>query len=129
MACLGFFGLVWPGGIAASAESYTDEHYIVGVGHGELSKGRIVCQRLAELAARADVARQIRVLVKEQIRDRVRERTGRDLEQDIEIVREEEAKELLRNVRIVERRVDATTGICIAHAAMRKRDVIDTPPQ
>ncbi|MDQ6734727.1 MAG: hypothetical protein M3Z35_11560 [Nitrospirota bacterium] len=80
------------------------EPYIIGVGLGDLSKGRVVCERVAELAARADVAKQIRVVVKEEIRDHVRERTGRAVEQDIEIVREEHVSELLERVRIVERK-------------------------
>ncbi len=97
-----------------------DHPYIIGTGQGDLSKGRIVCERVAELAARADVAKQIRVQVKGQIRDRVRERTGRDIEQDIEIVREEQVSEWLKDVRIVERTVDPATGICSSKAIMLK---------
>ena len=93
---------------------------IIGTGQGDLSKGRVVCERIAELAARADVAKQIRVLVKEEIRDRVRERTGGAVEQDIEIVREEHVSEWLERVRIVERNVDATAGICTSKAVMQK---------
>src|SRR5690242_8443826 len=74
---------------AVSRSIVLSESSIIGVGQGDLSKGRVVCERIAELAARADVAKQIRVLVKEEIRDRIRERTGRAIEQDIEIVREE----------------------------------------
>ncbi|MEP6888230.1 MAG: hypothetical protein ABI945_07890 [Nitrospirales bacterium] len=98
----------------------SDEPYIIGIGQGDLSKGRLVCERVAELAARADVAKQIRVLVKEEIRDRVREQTGRAVEQDIEIVREEHVSELLERVRIVERNVDAAGGICTSKAVMLK---------
>ena len=98
-----------------------DEPYIIGMGQGDLSKGRLVCERVAELAARADVAKQIRVLVKEEIRDRVRERTGRAVEQDIEIVREEHVSELLQRVRIVERHVDTAAGICTSKAVMQKQ--------
>lgn len=103
-----------------------DEPYIIGMGQGDLSKGRLVCERVAELAARADVAKQIRVLVKEEIRDRVREQTGRTVEQDIEIVREEHVSELLKRVRIVERNVDAATGICTSKALMQKHDMPHT---
>lgn len=99
------------------------ESYIVGMGQGDLSKGRLVCERIAELAARADVAKQIRVLVKEEIRDRVRERTGRTVEQDIEIVREEHVSELLERVRIVERSVDTAAGTCTSKAMMQKQDM------
>ena len=41
-------------------------------GQGDLSKGKLVCQRVSELAARADIAKQIRVLVKEHATDRLR---------------------------------------------------------
>ena len=99
-----------------------ESQYIVGMGQGDLSKGRIVCERVAELAARADVAKQIRIQVKEDIRDRIRERSGRDAEQDIEIVREERVSEWLEHVRIVEHNVDAVAGICSAKAMMRKPD-------
>jgi hypothetical protein len=95
------------------------ESSIIGLGQGDLSKGRVVCERIAELAARADVAKQIRVLVKEEVRDRVRERTGRAAEQDIEIVREEHVSELLERVRIVERNIDSATGICTSKAMMQ----------
>ena len=101
--------------------------YIIGTGQGDLSKGRIVCERVAELAARADVAKQIQVQVKEQIRDRVHERTGRDIEQDIEIVREEHVSEWLKGVRIVERTVDPATGICSSKAILSKDGAAHDP--
>ena len=82
-----------PASPTASEQPYT---YIIGMGQGDLSKGRLVCERVAELAARTDVAKQIQVLVKEEIRDRVRERTGRAVEQDIEIVREEHMRRIAR---------------------------------
>lgn len=108
---------------AVSRSIVLGESSIIGVGQGDLSKGRVVCERIAELAARADVAKQIRVLVKEEIRDRIRERTGRAIEQDIEIVREEHVSELLERVRIVERNIDTATGICTSKAMMPKHDM------
>jgi hypothetical protein len=116
---------------AAEAEShYSEGKYIVGVGQGDLSKGRVICQRVAELAARADVAKQIRVLVKEHMSDRLQERTGQNAQQDIEIVREEEVNELLRDVKIVERAVDTAVGTCSSMAVMRKGRMAsqDSPP-
>ena len=50
------------------------EELLTGEGQGDLSKGKLVCQRVSELAARADIAKQIRVLVKEHATDRLRER-------------------------------------------------------
>ena len=112
--------------------AYAEGDFLIGTGQGDLSKGLVVCQRVSELAARADVAKQIRVLVKERATDRVRERTGHALEQDIEIIREEEVKELLHDVRIIERKMDPVSGICTSVAAMPKNRVVapdrrDTP--
>lgn len=96
------------------------EELLTGQGQGDLSKGTLVCQRVSELAARADIAKQIRVLVKEHATDRLRERTGREAEQDIEVVREEIVQEYLQGVRIVERRIDDTAKTCSATAVMPK---------
>jgi len=85
-----------------------------------LSKGKLVCQRVSELAARADIAKQIRVQVKEHATDRLRERTGREPEQDIEVVREEIVQEYLQGVTIVDRRIDDEAKTCTAVAVMPK---------
>ena len=102
----------------AAAES--NEHLLVGHGQGDLAKGKLVCQRVSELAARSDLAKQIRVLVKEHATDRVRERTGRETEQDIEVVREEIVQEYLQGVTIVDRRIDEEAKTCSATAVMPK---------
>ena len=96
------------------------EELLTGQGQGDLSKGKLVCQRVSELAARADIAKQIRVLVKEHATDRLRERTGREAEQDIEVVREEIVQEYLQGVRIVERHTDEEAKTCSATAVMPK---------
>ena len=98
---LSLFGVVHAEDRADIPVSHSDQ-FLIGLGQGDLTKGRLVCERVAELAARADLAKQIRVEVKENIHDRVRERTGRSVEQDIEIVREEQVSELLQHVRIIE---------------------------
>jgi hypothetical protein len=77
-----------------------------------------VCQRVADTAARAELAKLLRVTIKEHAIDRVRERTGKPLEQDIEVVREELVNELLRDVKIVDRRVDRAAGTCSSTALM-----------
>ena len=100
--------------------NYPSHRYWVGNGQGDLSKGKIVCQRVAELSARTDLAKQIRVMVKEHMIDRVRERTGRDSEQDIELTREEIVQEYLSGVTIVDRRIDEDNKICTATAVMLK---------
>jgi len=99
---------------------YSSERYWVGKGQGDLAKGKIVCQRVSELSARTDLAKQIRVMVKEHMVDRVRERSGRDTEQDIELTREEIVQEYLSGVKIVDRQIDEEHKICTATAVMLK---------
>ncbi len=111
------------------AHPYDAERDLIGQGQGDLSKGKLVCQRVSELAARADIAKQIRVLVKEHAIDRVRERTGREVEQDIEVVREEIVQEYLQGVTIVDRRTDEEAKTCSAVAVMPKRRPVSNPPQ
>ena len=96
------------------------QHVLIGLGQGDLTKGRLICERVAELAARADLAKQIRVQVKEWIHDRVRERTGKAVEQDIEIVREEQVSELLQQVKIIDREINPETGMCTSKAVMQR---------
>lgn len=110
--------------------AYSSDEYLQGIGEGDLSKGRLTCQRVAELAARTDLAKQIRVHVTEHATDRVRERSGRTTEQDIEVVREEMVNELLRDVRIIDKRTDEAAGTCSSIAVMpRSRIVSDRLPE
>src|SRR3989454_9115683 len=111
----------------AIASHYPADQYLIGTGQGDLSKGRLVCRRASELAARAELAKQIRVWVKEHAVDRVRERTAAPTEQDIEVVREETVNELLQNVKIVDQRVDEAAGTCTSVAVMPKRRVTPQP--
>lgn len=101
-------------------DSYSSDRYWVGKGHGDLAKGKIICQRVSELSARTDLAKQIRVMVKEHMVDRVRERTGREPEQDIELTREELVQEYLLGVKIIDRQIDEEHKICTATAVMLK---------
>ena len=103
--------------------SYSGDHYLIGKGQGDLSKGKIVCQRVSELSARTDLAKQIRILVKEHMVDRVRERTGREAEQDIELTREEIVQDYLQGVKIVDRRIDEEGKTCSATAIMPKNQI------
>ncbi len=106
---------------------YSSDQFLVGRGQGDLAKGKIICQRVSELAARTDIAKQIRVLVKEHATDRVRERTGRDPEQDIEVIREEIVQEYLQGVKIVDRQVDEGAGTCTSTAVMPKSQIAPKP--
>ncbi len=110
-----------------SAPAYDSNQFLIGQGQGDLSKGKLVCQRVSELAARADIAKQIRVQVKEHATDRLRERTGRETEQDIEVVREEIVQEYLQGVTIVDRRIDDEAKTCSAVAVMPKTK-LHAPP-
>lgn len=110
------------------ALTYDSEQFLIGRGQGDLGKGKLVCQRVSELAARADIAKQIRVLVKEHATDRLRERTGREAEQDIEVVREEIVQEYLQGVTIMERRADEEAKTCSAVAVMPKNRLPANPP-
>lgn len=109
-----------------AAQAYDVDRFLIGQGQGDLSKGPLVCQRVSELAARADIAKQIRVQVKEHAIDRLRERSGRETEQDIEVVREEIVQEYLQGVTIVERRKDEESKTCSAMAVMPK-STLPTP--
>lgn len=95
-----------------------DGDNLVATGYGDLSKGLLVCQRVADMAARSELAKLIRVTVKQQATDRIRERSGSPVEQDIEIVRQELVDEQLHNVTIIGRRVDKSAGICSSTASM-----------
>jgi hypothetical protein len=106
--------------ISGAEGSYSSDQYWIGKGQGDLTKGKVVCQRVSELSARTDLAKQIRVLVKEHMIDRVRERSGRESEQDIELTREEIVQEYLQDVKIVDRRIDEENKICTATAVMPK---------
>ena len=107
--------------------SYSPDQYLIGKGQGDMAKGAITCQRVSELSARSDIAKQIRILVKEHMVDRVRERTGRDAEQDIEVTREEIVQEYLQGVKIVDRQVDEATKTCSATAVMSKSQIQPKP--
>ena len=123
MACLSLIGgLVLNAAQAGEVShgAYSSDQYWIGKGHGDLTKGRVVCQRVSELSARADLAKQIRVLIKEHMIDRVRERSGRETEQDIELTREEIVQEYLQDVKIVDRRIDEENKVCTATAVMPK---------
>lgn len=104
--------------------SYPADQYWIGKGQGDLTKGKVMCQRVSELSARTDLAKQIRVLVKEHLIDRVRERSGRETDQDIELTREEIVQEYLQDVKIIDRRVDEENKVCTATAVMPKRQLL-----
>jgi hypothetical protein len=107
---------------------FSPDEYVIGKGQGDMAKGVLVCQRVSELSARTDLAKQIRVLVKEHMIDHVRERSGKGVDQDIELTREEIVQEYLQGVKIVDRRVDEEKNICSATAVMPKSRILQPGP-
>ena len=105
----------------------SDGEYIRATGYGNLAKGLYLCQHSADLAARVELSKLVRVKVTERSTDRIRERTGKDAEQDIEVVREGLVNEVLSDVRIVDRKVDKEAGTCSSTAVISKRNLFPTP--
>lgn len=105
----------------------SDDGYVRATGYGNLAKGLYLCQHSADLAARVELSKLIRVKVMERSTDRIRERTGKEAEQDIEIVREGLVNEVLADVRIVDRRVDKEAGTCSSTAVIPKKNLSPTP--
>jgi hypothetical protein len=112
---------------AENGGHYPMEQYLIGKGQGDLNKGKMVCQRVSELSARTDLAKQIRVMVKEHMVDRVREQAGRETEQDIELTREEIVQEYLQGVKIVDHQIDEDSKTCSATAVMPKNQIQPKP--
>jgi hypothetical protein len=95
-----------------------DKRMLMATGHGDLGKGILTCRRVADMAARAELAKLIRVRIVERSVDHVREQFGRNLQQEIDVVREELVEELLRGVSIVERSSNRAEGMCSSTAVM-----------
>lgn len=104
----------------------SDGETIRATGYGPLAKGLTLCQHSADLAARVELSKLVRVQVTEKSVDRVRERTGKNFEQDIEVVREGFVNEVLSDVRIVDRKVDKEAGTCSSTAVIPKRNLFPT---
>ncbi len=105
----------------------SDDGYVRATGYGNLAKGLYLCQHSADLAARVELSKLIRVKVTERSTDRIRERTGKETEQDIEIVREGLVNEVLSEVRIVDRKVDKDAGTCSSTAVIPKKNLGPMP--
>ncbi len=105
----------------------SDGEYIRATGFGNLAKGLYLCQHSADLAARVELSKLAHVKVTERSTDRIRERTGKDAEQDIEVVREGLVNEVLSDVRIVDRNVNKEAGLCSSTAVIPKRNLFPTP--
>ena len=113
--------------IPAAQIGPSDGEYIRATGYGNLARGLYLCQQSADLAARVELSKLVRVKVTERSTDRIRERTGKEAEQDIEVVREGLVDEVLTDVRIVDRHVDTAAGTCSSVAMIPKRNLFPTP--
>jgi hypothetical protein len=113
--------------VSENGGHYPAEQYLIGKGQGDLNKGKMVCQRVSELSARTDLAKQIRVMVKEHMVDRIRDQAGREVEQDVELTREEIVQEYLQGVKIVDRQIDEDNKTCSATAVMPKSQIQPKP--
>jgi hypothetical protein len=114
-------------GASDPSTRYPESEYLVATGQGDLSKGTVRCEQVADVVARAELAKLIRVQIKEHATDRVRERSGQPLEQDIEIVREQLANELLQDVKIVARSTDQSKNTCSSTAVMPRNKITAQP--
>jgi hypothetical protein len=101
----------------------SNDDFIRATGYGNLAKGVYLCQHSADLAARVELSKLVRVTVTERSTDRIRERTGKDPEQDIEVVREGLVNEVLSDVRIVDRKVDKEAGTCASTALIPRKNL------
>ena len=107
----------------------SDGEYVRATGYGNLAKGLYLCQHSADLAARVELSKLVRVQVKEKSVDRIREKTGKDAEQDIEVVREGLVNEVLSDVRVVDRKVDKEAGTCSSTAVIPRRNLFPATPR
>lgn len=100
-----------------------DGEMIRATGYGPLAKGLTLCQHSADLAARVELSKLVRVQVTEKSVDRIRERTGKDTEQDIEVVREGIVNEVLSDVRIIDRNIHKEAGTCSSTAVIPRQNL------
>lgn len=113
--------------LPAAQITQTPDGFVRATGYGNLSKGLYLCQHMSDLAARVELSKLIRVQVKERSVDRLRERTRKDVDQDIEVVREGLVNEVLTDVKIVDRTVDQAAGTCSSTAEMPKKNLQPKP--
>ena len=109
-----------------AGDSYDLETYLIGAGAADLSPRKAACKKVADSRARANLGKQIRVLVKSSSVDRITENAN-GLDQHFESVHEEMSEELLANVRIVAFGEDASGETCFSTTVMPKASVIGSP--
>jgi len=100
-----------------------DGDMIRATGYGPLAKGITLCQHSADLAARVELSKLAGVHITEKSVDRIRERTGKNADQDIEVVREGQVNVVLSEARIVDRTIDKEAGTCSSTAIIPKQNL------
>jgi hypothetical protein len=108
-----------PLGVVGSVDGET----IRATGYGPLAKGITLCQHSADLAARVELSKLVGVQVTEKSIDRIRERTGKNADQDIEVVREGQVNVVLSEARIVDRKIDKEAGTCSSTAVISQQNL------
>jgi len=89
-----------------------------------LAKGHLICKRVSEALARAEMGRRIRVTIKEELTHKISETEGK-VSQDISIVTEEKTNELLLDSEIVGYSEDASAGKCSSTVVMPKSRIVE----
>src|SRR5437870_556884 len=100
----------------AIASHYPPDQYLLGTGQGDLSKGRLVCRRVSELAASVQLAALARHWATEHAVEGARQRARATARQDSEGVREEAASALTATSRTA-----SITGSVVAPVRSRTR--------
>ena len=115
----------WAGPIEELRGKYPSESYLIGVGEVQLSEDSYKDRRRAEMLARLEIAKIIKVTIKETTTDFTCERTGKILfENKAECVNqftmlvEESVNEVLEDSKIVDAGEDKTRGVYYAVAVM-----------
>ena len=105
--------------------AYPEMYNIVGIGEAKLVANRQAGRQAAEILAKADIARQIRVTVKEQILDIVRE-GGKGVTPTDEFTRiaESRAEEMLEGVKVVETGEDQAREVVYVVAVLPREEAI-----
>jgi hypothetical protein len=97
------------------------DHYIA-FGMGNLSKDQYHCKKAAVVGARAELAKELQVLVMSYSMDGLQE-TPSGTEQEIMVLRQEYSQAFLQDVRIVQYKEDATRGTCSVVIVMPRKSV------
>ena len=106
--------------LAAPLDAYPSTQYLIATGYATLTGTRETCRRISETVARAELAKQIKVDIREHFQHTIRQGRDASLEQTFEQRLEETTHEFLRHSTIVQFTVDAAAQTCSSIAVMPK---------